>query len=63
PSGMKGKKKLSKYFKDEKLSLIDKENSWLLCSNNTIVWIVGKRADARFMVTEKTKQILKIEIQ
>ncbi|MCB0444535.1 MAG: tRNA lysidine(34) synthetase TilS, partial [Gelidibacter sp.] len=62
PSGMKGKKKLSKYFKDEKLSLIDKENSWLLCSNNTIVWIVGKRADARFMVTEKTKQILKIEI-
>lgn len=63
PSGMKGKKKLSKYFKDEKLSLIDKENIWLLCSNNDIVWIVGKRADERFMVTEKTKQILKIEIQ
>ncbi|MGJ8593085.1 MAG: tRNA lysidine(34) synthetase TilS [Aquaticitalea sp.] len=61
PSGMKGKKKLSKYFKDEKLSLIDKENIWLLCSNDDIVWIIGRRADDRFKVTEQTQHILKIE--
>ena len=59
PLGMKGKKKLSKYFKDEKLSLIDKENSWLLCSEDSILWVIGKRADDRFKVTENTKQILK----
>ncbi|MCF7560186.1 tRNA lysidine(34) synthetase TilS [Sabulilitoribacter multivorans] len=63
PLGMTGKKKLSKYFKDEKMSLLDKENTWLLCSENTIVWVINKRADDRFKVTDKTKQILKIELQ
>ena len=62
PLGMKGKKKLSKYFKDEKFSLMDKENSWLLCSEDSILWVIGKRADDRFKVTENTKQIIKFEI-
>lgn len=63
PKGMQGKKKLSKYFKDEKFSLLDKENTWLLCSGEDIVWVVNRRADDRFKVTEKTKQILKIELK
>ena len=62
PSGMTGKKKLSKYFKDEKMSLIEKENTWLLCSEKDIVWVIGRRADNRFFATENTKQILKIEL-
>ncbi|MDG5491794.1 tRNA lysidine(34) synthetase TilS [Psychroserpens sp. SPM9] len=62
PLGMKGKKKLSKYFKDEKYSLLDKENTWILCSDDKIVWIVGKRADERFKVTKTTSEILKIEL-
>ncbi len=63
PFGMKGKKKLSKYFKDEKLSLPEKENIQLLCNGSDIVWVIGKRADNRFKVTNKTKRILKIRIQ
>ncbi|GAA3629177.1 tRNA lysidine(34) synthetase TilS [Flavivirga jejuensis] len=63
PLGMSGKKKLSKYFKDEKLSLLDKENVRLLCSGGDIIWILGKRADNRFKVKEKTKNILKIELK
>ena len=62
PIGMTGRKKVSKYFKDEKLSLLDKENTWLLCSGKDIVWVINRRADNRFKVTEKTKQILKIEL-
>jgi tRNA(Ile)-lysidine synthase len=58
---MKGKKKLSKYFKDEKLSLIAKENVWLLISEDTIVWVLNRRADERFKVTDKTSTIVKIE--
>jgi tRNA(Ile)-lysidine synthase len=60
PIGLNGKKKVSKFFKDEKLSLIDKENAWLLCSKNDIIWIVGKRMDDRFKVTKTTSKILKI---
>lgn len=63
PFGMCGKKKLSKFFKDEKFSLIDKEKVWLLCSGNDIVWVINSRVDNRFQVTESTTQILKIELQ
>jgi len=60
PIGLHGKKKVSKFFKDEKLSLIDKENAWLLCSKNDIIWVVGMRLDDRFKVTKTTSKILKI---
>ncbi|MCG9792974.1 tRNA lysidine(34) synthetase TilS [Flavobacterium algicola] len=63
PLGMEGKtKKLSKFFKDEKMSLIDKENTWILWSGDSIVWIVGKRADERFKVKEYTENILNIQL-
>lgn len=60
PIGLNGKKKVSKFFKDEKLSQIEKENTWLLCSKNEIVWVIGKRLDDRFKVTNSTSTILKI---
>ena len=64
PFGMKGKsKKVSKLFKDEKLSLIEKENMWILCSDDQIVWVAGIRQDERFKITDASKKILKIEIQ
>jgi tRNA(Ile)-lysidine synthase len=60
PLGMKGKKKLSKFFKDEKLSLVAKEKIWVLCSGDEIVWIVNYRMSDRFKVQDTTKEILKI---
>jgi len=62
PSGMSGKKKLSKYFKDEKLSTIEKENTLIIYDENALVWIVGRRADQRFIATETSPKILKISI-
>ncbi|MEO5777217.1 MAG: tRNA lysidine(34) synthetase TilS [Flavobacterium sp.] len=62
PQGMNGKKKLSKFFKDEKISLLDKSNAWLLCSENQIVWVIGKRQDERFKVTTQTTQIIQIQL-
>lgn len=63
PQGMKGKKKLSKYFKDEKYSLVDKENQWLLVSDDKIVWVVGKRLDERFKVSKHTDSIVLVEVK
>tara|TARA_R110002072_G_scaffold236749_1_gene394270 strand:- start:1746 stop:3062 length:1317 start_codon:yes stop_codon:yes gene_type:complete len=63
PFGMIGKKKISKFFKDEKLSLLAKKKIWLLLSGDEVVWVLGLRADNRFKVTSKTKTILKIQLQ
>jgi tRNA(Ile)-lysidine synthase len=62
PIGLYGKKKVSKFFKDQKLSLFEKENTWLLTSNNEIVWVVGHRLDERFKVSKNTSKILKINL-
>ncbi len=60
PMGMRGHKKLSKYFKDEKVNVLAKDEQWLLCSGDDIVWVVGRRPDERFKISAKTKSILKI---
>lgn len=63
PFGMRGKKKLSKYFKDEKMSLIEKENTWLLCNaDDSIIWVIGKRLNSQFAVNDLTDKILKITL-
>jgi tRNA(Ile)-lysidine synthase len=64
PFGMNGQtKKVSKLFKDEKLSLFDKEAVWLLCSDNQIVWVIGIRADERFKIEDSTKNSIHISVQ
>jgi len=60
PFGANSKKKLSDFFIDNKFSIIEKEASWLLCSEEKIVWIIGQRIDNRFRVSKKTKYLLKI---
>ncbi len=62
PLGLKGKKKLSDFFIDRKINLLDKEKIWILQSGNDIVWVVGYQIDERYKVSEETRNILQLEL-
>ncbi len=61
PFGMSGFKKISDYFKDQKLSKFEKEDVWILESNKQIVWLVGYRMDDRFKITNESVKTLHIK--
>jgi len=63
PLGMTGLKKLSDFFIDEKYSIPEKENAWIISSGNQLVWIVGKRMDDRFKISDQTKKIIRIRMK
>lgn len=60
PLGMKNRKKISDLFTDLKFSIPQKEETWLLCSGENIVWVIGVRLDDRFRIVNETERMLDI---
>lgn len=63
PFGMTGKKNVSDYLTDRKFSLFEKENQYVVCSDEKIIWLVGERSDNRFRITNTTKRVMIIRLQ
>ncbi|MDM1048133.1 tRNA lysidine(34) synthetase TilS [Sphingobacterium hotanense] len=59
PLGMKGRKKLSDFFIQQKIDRFEKGHvPILLNGNGEIIWIINHRLDNRYKVTENTKKVL-----
>lgn len=57
-----GKKKVTKYFKDEKIALAERERTPIIFSEQKLLWLVGHRLDNRFKITDDTKEVIVLTI-
>ncbi|WP_374460734.1 tRNA lysidine(34) synthetase TilS [Chryseobacterium taeanense] len=61
PVGFSGKKKVSKFFRDEKISILARQKIWLLTdSENSVLGVIPYRQDRRNAGNEKSEYVLKI---
>lgn len=63
PFGMRGRKLVSDFMTDCKMSLLEKRDQLVLCNGDDIVWVVGRRIDNRYRVSKDTMQILFLYLQ
>jgi len=62
PIGLKGKKKVSDFLIDEKVSKMDKENQLVVLADNEIIWLCGHRLSETVKIDDNTKQYLELSI-
>lgn len=61
PLGMTGRKKISDYLIDEKFSTTQKENTWVICSLEDVVCIVGNRINESYKLVAETEKVYLVQ--
>ena len=63
PFGMEGRKLVSDFLTDRKISLLEKRRQLVVtAANGDIIWLVGQRTDHRYRITASTHQVLSITL-
>ena len=60
PLGMKGNKKVMKFLKDKKLSLINRKQSLVICNDDEIIWVAGHQLSEKYKIKENSVKIVKL---
>jgi tRNA(Ile)-lysidine synthase len=63
PLGMKGSKKVSDFLIDTKTPLPEKDRILVLTMNDKIIWLIGRRIDNRYKVSDSTSRVLMIKLR
>jgi tRNA(Ile)-lysidine synthase len=63
PLGMQGRKKVSDFLIDVKLSLPEKQSVTVIESKDQIIWLPGLRIDDRYKVTAQTRTTLVLSLR
>lgn len=63
PLGMDGTKSIADFLIDMKVPRYQRDEVMLLTTRGKIAWILGHRISDEFKVTDKTKKVLKIEVE
>lgn len=58
-----GRKKLKDYFIDCKVPRDQRDAIWLLADGAHILWVIGYRLSSEVKITQKTKKVLKIQVE
>ena len=63
PFGMKGSKLISDYLTDIKATIFEKRRQLVLVdANKNIIWVIGRRPDNRYRITDDSLSALKISL-
>tara|TARA_B100000674_G_scaffold301278_1_gene250120 strand:+ start:1009 stop:2304 length:1296 start_codon:yes stop_codon:yes gene_type:complete len=60
PIGMKGTKKISDILIDKKISILEKENIYVVISNNDIIWLIGHCISEKYKVENEKNLVLRL---
>ena len=60
PFGMTGRKKVSDFLIDGKVSMAEKNRQFVLISGAEIAWLAGRRIADPFRITDSTERVLRI---
>ena len=62
PLGSPGEMKLKDFLINRKVPKMERDNIGIICSGNTIVWVVGHRISERFKIRPETRKIALIAL-